>query len=363
MSKWAIRPSSLPRLVACSGSHRVCRDAPAWLDDYGDNTAREEGTAAHWLANENACGRYPKLGTVAPNGVATTEEMQLGVDLYLAQLDVENGHFEEPMAIPLLGPDCGGTPDYWYYEYTTNTLYVWDFKFGRRLVQAWVNYQLIAYALGVCTLLDLDPRNVNFVFGIVQPRAAHRDGPVRSKMVSGIELMAPTGVILAAINEAKSEISPCVPNDHCKDCAGRARCPVTQDIANSFSFDFANDLTLPQAEDELRYLLQIEKLLEGRISGLTAQVQHAAIGGARLSRFELARSKPHLQWKPEHIETVKSLAKLMKLEVETEPKLITPTQLAKKSPELAALYSHRPQGSVKLEPQDPAQWVEIFSRK
>jgi hypothetical protein len=90
-----------------------------------------------------------------------------------------------------LGMECGGTVDTMLYNADTEDLEVVDLKTGKgHIVEATGNPQARTYAVGALLQMDMDPTPVSTVTTtIVQPRAQHRDGTIRSETIGVIELL------------------------------------------------------------------------------------------------------------------------------------------------------------------------------
>jgi hypothetical protein len=90
-----------------------------------------------------------------------------------------------------LGMDAGGTCDAVLYNPTTEDLEIVDLKTGKgHIVEVIGNPQERFYALGALLQMDQDPTPVQTVTTtIVQPRAQHRDGIIRSETLKLGELM------------------------------------------------------------------------------------------------------------------------------------------------------------------------------
>lgn len=363
-----VRPSAIAGIVACPGRLRMSADAPAWIDEYGDSTVREEGNACHWLAHQYSKGVYPALGTLADNGVAITEDMQQGAQSYLQAVrsfGCSHLRFEHPVVIPAISANCSGTPDAAGVG-MGNTgrpfVLIGDLKFGYRIVEAWPNYQLISYATGIAQLMGWNWPDFDVVMGIVQPRKWHQQGQIRFVVKTGEEVAKHVAVIRDAVAQAEGSSPELRPGDQCDWCPGRARCPAADKKVSQFAFDMPNDLNTAQAEQELQRLMAHQALVNARITGLSAQVDHAAKSGERLSRFERVSTTGALAWNDADIPKVRALSDAFGGKLVKQPELITPTQAKKVLPAAVVdQYARRVQGAYKLVPADPSRWVKRFS--
>ena len=361
-----IRPSAIARIAACPGSLRASQGSPDWLDEYGDNTVREQGTAGHWAAERLAAGHSVALGTVAPNGVAITEDLFSGAESYLSAvkgIGCSAIAYEYKVQIPDISANCEGTADAAGHGMGLQRpfIFVGDLKLGYRVVNVWPNYQLISYAAGVARALGWRLADIDVRFMIAQPRKWHRVGYIRHATVSGEMVQERVNWLREVVAIAESDSPPLTPGEHCEYCPARQRCEAASHAAGSFSIDMTNDLTTAEAERELAMLLERKAIVEARITGLSAQIEHAARNGQRLQMFETERKQGYLTWNAEASDSVRALSRVMGGALEKQPELITPTQAKKLLPAAVVdSYAHRPQGAFKLVRQDPSKWVEIF---
>lgn len=153
----------------------------------------DEGTRAHEVAETILRGHQPAQDV--------PEEMIKNVEPYVRTvLDITSrakvAHIERKLSLsglwfPERPPeDLFGTVD--FYAVVGSTLHVVDLKYGKyHVVEVTGSTQLRFYALAA--YLDLSPADrvaVDWiVMTIVQPRAPHEDGPVRSWSVSVLDLL------------------------------------------------------------------------------------------------------------------------------------------------------------------------------
>lgn len=183
------------------------------------------GTAAHEVS-EN-CLRTGKdavdfLGTVVhtkQHKIEIDEEITESAQVYVDHVrklagtppgePVSGVQLEQQFSLDMLSPpfDAGGTADAVIHYTADALLEVIDLKNGTGVVDAKENPQLRTYALGAMLAnphLDVDYVKVT----IVQPRAAHKDGRIRSEMFHVSDLIEWTALLLAAMQraaEAKDE--------------------------------------------------------------------------------------------------------------------------------------------------------------
>lgn len=340
-------------------------DAP----EEADSEVTEDGTACHWLAHETWERRFHAEGSLSPNGRVLTDEMFNAVDDYHGVLRSWPGVdavCEQYVPIPRILQGFGGTPDAWAYNPDTKTLYVADLKFGYRFVEVWENWQLICYACGLIDLLGLDWGDTNIVFTIVQPRARHRDGPVRTWKTTAQDIL-PFVMQLAV---AAASPTMYVPNPGCFDCPGRHACVAYQNAAMralEIAYGGGNVYELPPAAlgTELRLLKDAAKKLEGRISGLEVQAEQLIRTGTPVPGWVLSATYARETWKEGADVALLTLAEKFfgGVTVAKPPKLITPNQARQVLPaSIVAQFAHKPSTGVRLTKQDPFEARKAFDK-
>lgn len=217
--------TNLPRVMNCNGSRLMSSDPrPADVE----NTIREEGNAAHWLASVvfNRKHTIEELtDRKAPNGVFITPEMAEHVSEYLSTVD-RSSHamamMEWEYSISGNSWKVNGRLD--HFSYDGGILSIDDLKYGYTIVEPEMNWSMIAHAIGYCvTTLEI-PHTI--VFTVHQPRAPHYDGTVRSWTISYQQLTE----LYQRINWTLSNLSDTLQTGkHCYKCPAFASCPARQE--------------------------------------------------------------------------------------------------------------------------------------
>lgn len=345
--------------------------------DDEDIEVREEGTACHWVAHQLGLGHSVAVDTLAPNGVAVTDEMliaaQAWIELVRAWGTDVNTWFEQPLHCRRIHDECGGVADAIGHALMRRVIYVADLKYGFRFVDVRENWQLICYAAGVLDALGLLDTSVDIEFMIYQPRSYHRDGPVRRWRIPATDLRPFVNQLASAAEKALGSVTHAVHgvpevtlNAGCGRCAARYRCTAAQNAALGVLDEVhkatPHDLPFAAAEDELRRLQWARDVVDARITGLEGQVLHLMRKGAISKHFEFESKAGREVWKD--VEQARATAQLYGVSLDKEPALITPTQAKAKLPAFVlSKLAHRPKSALKLVPSDPEKWRRIFGRK
>lgn len=381
MAHALLQPSSAHRWVHCFGSVQAEGLYPQPPTD-----AAEEGTAAHWVASsmlESYKANPIKtpicfIDKPAPNGVIVTDEMIEGIGLYVKDvLKVVNDNgllqsmiIEQPVPINRVHPDNWGTPDLRIYDKDALRLHVWDFKFGRRVVEHWENWQLIDYGIGGLDEIGngIDDQHITVELHIVQPRAFHVDGPVRSWSMIGSDLRGYANKLSAAAEKA-TDINPlCRAGEWCRDCNASRACSALQiesaGIVDRVEALNLHDLSPEDTAVELRYLRRADVLLGERLKGLETQTMEQHANGTPTPGFGIGYGQGSIKWDKPNNEVIE-LGDLLGIDLRKPEAPITPTQAKKLKVDEAVIksYSKKHQGSARLVTDDKTIAGRIFAKR
>jgi len=134
--------------------------------------------------------------------------------------------FPDPAPIDLFG-----TADIIAWDEATRHLEIVDLKFGRGVsVEVEDNEQFLYYALGVLLTTGYPAEKITLT--VVQPRAEHEDGPVRSQDWLALDvLMWGQDTLKAGVLLALSEDAPLKTGSHCRWCPVLGTCPQAHEDA------------------------------------------------------------------------------------------------------------------------------------
>lgn len=203
-----------------------------------------EGTVAHGLGEDLIRGKitksalYDREGEIVKCGefdVVISDEMIEGAILYFDTLAEVLKEFsavekpapvvwkcEEPIHLLSVDEDAWGTCDFAIWR-KGDRLVIVDFKFGQRLVDAVNNKQMMYYAVGMMDVAAgwaFDEVELK----IVQPRARHADGPVRSWVIKPAQLKQFAAELKEKIALTRSPNAPVAAGDWCKYCPAAGEC-------------------------------------------------------------------------------------------------------------------------------------------
>ena len=353
-----LAPSSAARWYQCSGSVKL-----EVLYPQEETDKSREGTLAHAV-----CAALLQ-GSTAPAGA--TDEMLEGADLYVDEIRkyVDNGMpllIESRIDCSYVDPNCWGTPDAWAVDRAAGTLYVWDYKFGRRHVEVFENWQLIAYAAGILEVAGLsNGANIHTVrMAVVQPRSYHPDGPVRSWQVSVADLQ---GYFVKLSMRAKSAMrsdAPTSVGSECRDCSARHACPALQSSAYSAMERAGENVPFDMPPEalgrELTVMSAAAAVLNARISGLENEILGNIKRGVAVRGWATEQGTGREKWS-RPIEEILALGEMMGIAV-SKPGAITPKQAVKAGLPAAVVagYTETPKGEIKLVSDNGSFTRKIF---
>lgn len=406
-----LSPSSAHRFLNCPGSAVLEALAPG-----GESSAAaNEGTAAHELASwslimqrdpADMLGRIIDIDGVdharrflMPGSPITddtrwpvTDEMVDAVRVYTDYVDSLGGEraVEQKLDISHIHPDMWGTGDATVYVAETKTLHVVDLKYGRGVVvEAEGNPQLALYASGARKRLHNRGPIDTVIATIVQPRAPHDEGRIRSVAYTAADLDAlevEIGAKAARTDEARERYMAApvtkagealnqrwqtdylVPGEWCRFCKVRATCPARagQALADAQA-EFASDgsVTLPDptalTPERLAYLLKTARQVQHWINAVEEHANAEALAGRIPPGWKLVPKRAQRVWTDEtaFLSAAPVLLSIDVAEMYGEPKLLSPSQLEKKLPKaergsLAAFVTKASSG-LNLVPEEDAR--------
>lgn len=376
----------------------LCPGALALTDNLPESTseAADWGTCAHEIGE--ACLRDDKLNADSFIGrvlrgksheFEVDEEMAETAQTYVdycrqrvADYKAETGKnalrfVEERFSLESLKPpfDAGGIADFVVIFPEWKLIEVVDLKGGRgHVVEVEGNQQARTYALGA--ILKHKGVPVEQVMStIVQPRAPHKSGRIRSETIHVADLMDWTFMLTGAMRLSKAAIDalPTMARaewastflnagDHCKFCKAKATCPAIEqkvlDAAGVWLDDesqphLAND---PSAEDpeRLSQLLDMLDMIDGWCNAVRQRAHDLADSGLEIPNYILVPRQTREKWSDDAESVIGSLIAGGEVAVKTvynPAKLKTPKQVRKALGAQADLVdglSHTPDGGTNL---------------
>ena len=316
-------------------------------------------------------GAEPAIGQSTPNGIILTADHIDYARVYTHDIRTtmppDTLAVEAPVkAVERIHPESWGSVDCYAYNAKARILYVWDYKYGYGLVEAFENWQLINYTVGILDSLGVQDDRVTVRMTVIQPRAPHPEGPIRRWVVKGSDLRPHANQLHAAAHEALGPNPAIRSGDHCKNCTARHACPAAHKAA-LFAVD-VTDRAEPYELDEAAIGLQLTvlkraaKAIECRLTALETQAEGKIRAGGMIPGWAMERGAAgKLAWtKPDG--EVLALGNLLGIELS---KPMTPTQAGKAGlpKELIEVYATRSPGALKLVKASTTLAAKIFGGK
>lgn len=369
------------RWLACPGSVALSANLPPGTS----SIYAAEGSLAHDLAELSLSGKanlHDFLGKrIAKDGYefVIADEMIDAVETYTAYCDKigeasDRTFIETRVSLNEMWGDkpptpLFGTADFIAYAHKSETLDVVDLKYGRGVpVEVADNDQLLYYA---CGSLAFAPGPVSRIrTTIVQPRAEHLLGPVRSCEYDLLDLRVWFDTRLRpGVERIMSGDAALVAGSHCRFCPARGVCPALAKLATEtakMEFGQLPPQTAGMSDAELGAVLDKAEIIREWIEAVRAEASQRIDRGssvpgwklaerratrkflnddlaeALLSRFGIARDKTHKA-------ALKSVAQI--------EKLLSPEQKA----ELLPLIDKSSSGTTLVPDHDPR--AAVVSRR
>ena len=174
-----------------------------------------------------------------------------------------------------------------------------DLKYGRGIVVDCVdNTQMMQYAVGA--LYKVSPNNYDTVtMTIVQPRAFHPDGIVRSHTMTILELLEwCDDTLVPGAELTNTPDAPLVPGDaQCRWCPAAKVCPAlhqrTQEVAQVEFADMTEHTQLPSANaltpEQLKRVLDNADVIRKFLDEVEVHARYLVDQGEALEGYKLVR--------------------------------------------------------------------------
>ncbi len=293
-----IDATNLSRVMNCPGWLFMAASLPA----DNDPTARDEGIAAYWAAQELFNGHTVQIDGKAPNGFVVSGEMIDHVNSYLAALDCGEMEvittFADPTGLRwrvnaradhikydpsrVVGYINGGNGN--VIEDCESHLIVDDFKYGWRIVEPEMNWALIGHAIGYCSARAIRPALITL--RIHQPRPHHPGGKLREWSFSFDDLMSFHAQIDATLSNPSQELRT---GSHCAKCHALPTCPAVR-VASMNAVDasglaFSDELPDEVLSFELDTLRRASDVVKTRLEALEELATYKIKNGQSIPNY------------------------------------------------------------------------------
>jgi hypothetical protein len=274
----------------------------------------DEGTGAHELGEKVLKARklgkmatpYDFMGeTVMVNDteIEFTEEMCDAVEQYIKVINTECSRFgtgynflsiEQPFNLNV-DPEAWGTNDASLYK-PFDFLHIWDYKHGKgTVVEVENNKQLMYYALGALKGKG-DVERV--ITTIVQPRAYHPDGPIRTCEYTLGQLHTFEEMLKEKIADTKDPKAPLKSGKHCKFCPAIGDCPEVRAETQIVAKEDFKAVQLNTTDNMIKLLEMTPRIIDF-LKANAKELRTKAERGEKLSGFKLVKAKSNRIWKSE----------------------------------------------------------------
>lgn len=354
--------------VGCPAYPRMA----ALYPDEDETPESREGTAAHEYVSTTLMGIKRVVGDIAANGHPITQEMvECAADLLA---DVASWRFEcagmflveQCVDMPSIHPTLNwGTTDIAGVNLAAKKIYLRDYKFGHRYVDAWENLQGVDYVVGIARHFGITiTEEWTIEIGIFQPRCYHPEGPRKIWECRGARFLELADSLAYSARKATEPDAPMHTGEHCRDCSARYDCPALI-AAGGTSVDLSlrgapQELTPQRAGLFRHHIVQAIARLEALQSGLDAQISAYIKAGQHVPGCELRAGDGREFWTVP-VEEVAALGALFEKKL-VEPKPITPAQARKLGIDEAVIsaYSSRRKGELKVTAMDDTRAAKAF---
>ncbi len=312
------------------GSTAACwMNCPAWaglcaqVPKAPSNIQAETGTAQHECMDillRDAEKMPSDFLNATIKGIVMTQreiaQLEIALEAYEELSDDFDGEIKSEQRV-VITDDAWGTADVLLYN--KEHLKVTDFKFGTGIVEAYLNYQALFYAVAARKTLKISPKTIELV--IIQPEM---DPAIDRHTVPAAVLDSFEESIYAALRAAKAPYPEPREGEWCKWQPCQLVCPA--------KLKGLQTLTLPnhalKLDDVGAFLLKIRAFDEWAAQA-EERIHHELEHGVPIKGWKLVNRRAIRQWKSED----KAIAAFKKARIKSgqylTTKLISPAQSEK----------------------------------
>lgn len=385
MSAHAFLPPSGAGIWGKSGGCTAWPTMVQLYPDTSDDTAAREGVASHeigaTLINRAATGitLTPDyfIDKPASNGVIFTAEMFHAAKIYadhVINVMRSTGVFggagfgtERKISIADIHDQCDGTPDQFIFDEVQKQMHIWDYKYGFEIVEHFENWQLTTYARGVTDLLHLNGRDEQIVtvhLHVIQPRAVHRGGPIRTWSTTLANLRVYWNITRSNAVDAAAG-GETVTGSHCKYCPARHACDAARHAGMSLyetAMKPAHGEIPPAALGLQLYIARrAAEQLKLLVTGYEEQVKRTIKNGTGVPGWTVQKTFGRQKWaKP--VSEIITLGTLLGVDLKKPDEAITPNQAEKLGIDKGVItaYSHMVETGVEVTPATESKIKQLF---
>jgi len=356
-----LSPSSASRWINCPGSIQLTADMPPQKP----TIFTAEGTVAHAFGEQMLKAKLSKEQLIAKVGdiveedgfeIEVTDDMVEAVFLYFDTVEeIIKGlrklgkpgrvtmKVEEQVKVAGTNGEVYGTGDALLFVKGA-TLYVIDYKHGKGVsVEVEKNKQMMIYGVGAMDTIAGKAYD-EVILMIVQPRAPHKDGPVRTWRTNPAELYKFAEELKDAVAATKVKHPNFAAGDHCRWCPGKADCPaIFEAVQEKAQADFSvvpakrtkdeNKAAMRSHVARISMVKAVEALKwEGMTKDLFAaikeKVQLELEAGRSVEGYKLVQGKTNRQWTDESLVAQEFALTLTDDQMFTK-KILSPAKLEK----------------------------------
>ena len=409
MNKSPLAPHNAATWVHCTGSVKLSQQFPRIETDKSSESMLE-GRAFHEVAQRilesfkdgvegELVGRHQLIDTLSRDNILITDEiydaaleyandvlkfcnsngslkaLQVEQRIDLSELytsyvyDEDGNQLFDDEGNPLT-EGMYGYCDAWCFSKPTGELVVWDAKYGHKRVEAFENWQLITYVMGILRYLEIDghaEQHIKVSLRVAQPRVFHRDGCISRWDVTASDLRGYFNTLIEAANESYSDDAKCVTSESCFYCPSRYACDAFRDntmgLVDQVGDVTGSSLSGHELSIQLRILQRASKQVKALLSSYEEQAIAQLRNGEQLPGYSIEQGKGRKRWKKDTpVDEIIMMGELMGVDPRKPVDLDTPTKLIKLGIDetVINLYSETPSTGLKLVEMSGAKLRNIF---
>ena len=297
-------PSAAKRWMACPAS------AQAILDSGVENISSvyaKRGTLQHEYVEEIDLGIRDAIVADKPAELSPDEWDDViiantAINEVLDNAGIAKEWTETRVGLNAPYDDCFGTVDKLVWDEKNRTMYVLDYKFGYKTVEATMNPQLLIYAVAAMFTLKLNPKTI--MLGIIQPKASKFASLFSLSDKELLDFYIKT--LTPVMDDILTGRTSFTIGRHCSEayCPLQGRCAAQEkDIMGALSeyFEDEEHTQLPVIDSalDLKKILELADIVEPWFNAARERVRDTLLGGTPVEGYKLVSGRSNRKWKDE----------------------------------------------------------------
>lgn len=366
------------RWVTCTSAALMAASFPR-PETSNESESKNEGLACHELVEKLWRGADPAelVGQMSSYGIVYDDDMFTASMLYINDINAvcrntaSNAFLEQTLSLDELLKGQKVKVDAYAMDGSRRNLTIWDFKYGRKFVDVFENWQLLLYAFALLSKFEIDgnhDQELTVTLKIVQPRTYHGDGAITEWVVKASDLRGYFNRIRGAAEHNINGTGQCVTGPYCIGCPAAHACDTLRrtgriivDHMQNYGGEVLEGVHLTH---DYALLLEAQTKIKARIQAYETQIESTINTGKVVPGIEYKQGLGHLKWNDDtSVSDIKQLGEMFEIDVLKPQETRTPTQVRNLGVDESVIkaYAHQPPTKAKIKVIDSVKLENLLN--